>query len=253
MDALPDLDLVVVDESFIDFSDAEQYPSVHQDAAIRPNVVVLKSLGKNFGLHGIRFGYLVANPAIAGRIGKALPKWNLNSLAEKVVFMISDFMPEYEESLRLLSRDRREMVEELARIPGLTVFPSQGNFILVKLPPSWAGVELRDHLVANHGVYTRECGNKLGMTSQFMRLVVRPAADVARLIEGMRDYAGQWRGGRRGSTDYGPPWQDRPAEPERRPPGRRREWTALDDEPDNLIMYPGGRNAGYGGRRSAAG
>ena len=48
---------------------------------------------------------------------------------------------------------------------------------------------LRDYLVANHGVYTRECGNKLGMTSQFMRLVVRPAADVDRLIRGLQDYA----------------------------------------------------------------
>ena len=82
---------------------------------IRPNVVVLKSLGKNFGLHGIRFGYLVANPALAGKIGKALPKWNLNSLAEKVVFMIQEHEAEYEESLRLLSRDRCRMAGELAR------------------------------------------------------------------------------------------------------------------------------------------
>ena len=81
MDALSDLDLVVVDESFIDFSDVEQYPSVGPDAVIRPNVIVLKSLGKNFGLHGIRFGYLLANPGIAGKIAKTLPKWNLNSLA----------------------------------------------------------------------------------------------------------------------------------------------------------------------------
>jgi histidinol-phosphate/aromatic aminotransferase/cobyric acid decarboxylase-like protein len=194
MDALPDLDLVVIDESFIDFSDAEQYPSVGPEAVIRPNVVVLKSLGKNFGLHGIRFGYLMANPAIAGKIAKALPKWNLNSLAEKVVFMIQDHIPDYEESLRLLSRDRRTMAAELSQVPGLTVFPSQGNFILVKLPTEWSGVGMRDYLVSNHGIYTRECGNKLGMSSQFMRLVVRPAADVDRLIDGMEDYSRQWRG-----------------------------------------------------------
>jgi histidinol-phosphate/aromatic aminotransferase/cobyric acid decarboxylase-like protein len=192
MDALPDLDLVVIDESFIDFSDAEQYPSVGPEAVIRPNVVVLKSLGKNFGLHGIRFGYLMANPAIAGKIAKALPKWNLNSLAEKVVFMIQEHIPDYEESLRLLSRDRRTMAAELNQVPGLTVFPSQGNFILVKLPSEWSGVGLRDYLVSKHGVYTRECGNKLGMTSQFMRLVVRPSADVDRLMDGLEDYSRQW-------------------------------------------------------------
>jgi histidinol-phosphate/aromatic aminotransferase/cobyric acid decarboxylase-like protein len=248
VDALGDLDLVVVDESFIDFSDAEQYPSVGPDAAIRPNVVVLKSLGKNFGLHGIRFGYMVANPAITNKIGKALPKWNLNSLAEKVVYMIADYAAEYEESLRLLSRDRREMADELSRIPGLTVFPSQGNFILVKLPTAWGGVDLRDYLVANHGVYVRECGNKLGMTSQFMRLVVRPAADVARLIGGMQDYGRQRRGNEPIDLNYARSWQDTPAQTERDYGSQR---SASDEEPDNLIMYPTKRSNGYTGHRAA--
>jgi histidinol-phosphate/aromatic aminotransferase/cobyric acid decarboxylase-like protein len=189
IDALPDLDLIVIDESFIDFVDAERYPSVGPDAVIRPNVVVLKSLGKNFGLHGIRFGYLMANPALAGTVGKMLPKWNLNSLAEAVVYMIKDYEADYLESLRLLSRDRMRMAESLSRVPGLTIFPSQANFILVKVPPGWSGLELRDHLISRHGVYVRECGNKLGMTSQFIRLVVRPEEDVARLVDGMAGYA----------------------------------------------------------------
>ena len=81
------------------------------------------------------------------------------------------------------------MAETLRRVPGLTVFPSQGNFILIKVPGGWDGVELRDHLVSEHGVYVRECGNKLGMTSQFLRLVVRPAEDVERLVDGMSSYA----------------------------------------------------------------
>jgi histidinol-phosphate/aromatic aminotransferase/cobyric acid decarboxylase-like protein len=202
VDELHDLDLVVVDESFIDFVDAERYPSLSADAAIRPNVIVLKSLGKNFGLHGIRFGYLVANPALAGKIGKALPKWNINSLAEAVVHMLTDHQADYRESLRLLARDRRWMYDALARIPDLTVFPSQGNFLLVKLPPSWGGVELRDFLIGQHGIYVRECGNKLGMTSQFLRLVVRPPEDVERLIEGMLDY-GRQRAGAGGGVGNG--------------------------------------------------
>jgi histidinol-phosphate/aromatic aminotransferase/cobyric acid decarboxylase-like protein len=246
MDALSDLDLVVVDESFIDFSDAEPYPSVGPDAAIRPNVVVLKSLGKNFGLHGIRFGYLMANPAIAGKIAKALPKWNLNSLAEKVVYMIGDYAADYEESLRLLSRDRRYMANELTRIPGLTIFPSQGNFILVKLPTAWSGVELRDYLVANHGVYTRECGNKLGMTSQFMRLVVRPTNDVSRLIDGMVDYGRQWRSSDQLDPAWARSWQDNIPETER---GYDPSWNALGDEQDILQYATAARRSSgrYGG------
>jgi threonine-phosphate decarboxylase len=196
MDSLLDLDLVVIDESFIDFVDAERYPSVGPDAVIRPNVVVLKSLGKNFGLHGIRFGYLMANPALATTIGKALPKWNLNSLAEAVVYMLKDYEAEYRESLRLLSRDRMLMTEAVSRVPGLTVFPSQANFVLVKVPAGWSGTGLRDHLISQHGVYVRECGNKLGMTSDFIRLVVRPEEDVARLVDGMSTYVREVHGGR---------------------------------------------------------
>jgi histidinol-phosphate/aromatic aminotransferase/cobyric acid decarboxylase-like protein len=189
LDALADLDLVVVDESFIDFVDTEQHPSVAGEATIRPNVIVLKSLGKNFGLHGIRFGYLVANPALAAVVRNALPKWNLNSFAEAVVFMLKAHHHAYRESLRLLSRDRWEMAAALKTIPGLTVFSaSQGNFILVKLPDGCDGAELRDHLMAEHGVLVRDCGNKLGITSQFLRLVVRPRDDVALLYHGIRGY-----------------------------------------------------------------
>ncbi|TDB93398.1 histidinol-phosphate transaminase [Actinomadura sp. 7K534] len=188
LDLLIDLDLVVVDESFLDFVDAEPHTSVADEARIRPNVVVLKSLGKNFGLHGIRFGYMVANPALAQTVRAALPKWNLNSFAEVVVFLLREHGAEYRESLRLLSRDRMMMAQQLAALPGLKVFPSQGNFIMIKLPDGRDGVALRDHLISHHGVFIRECGNKLGSTSQFVRLVVRPQQDVQRLLIGLGSY-----------------------------------------------------------------
>ncbi|MCG5218273.1 pyridoxal phosphate-dependent aminotransferase [Streptosporangium sp. KLBMP 9127] len=185
LDRLNDLDLVVVDESFIEFVDAEPYASVADEAAIRPNVVVLKSLGKNFGLHGVRFGYLVANPALAGRVRRALPRWNLNSFAEIVVSLLGEHLDEYRHSLRMLAQDRVTMMRQLASLPGLTVYPSQGNFLLVRLPEGKDGVGLRDYLMSEHGVFVRECGNKLGATSRFLRLVVRPHADVQRLLAGL--------------------------------------------------------------------
>ncbi|PGH47711.1 aminotransferase [Streptomyces sp. Ru87] len=186
LDELADLDLVVIDESFIDFVDAERAPSVADEAAIRPNVVVLKSLGKNFGLHGIRFGYLVANPALAGTVRRALPKWNLNSFAETVVFMLREYGEEYRQSLTMVSSDRANMAMALAALPELVVFLSQGNFLLVKLPEGVDGAVLRDRLLTEHGVYVRECGNKLGSSSRFLRLVVRPRPDVDRLLAGLR-------------------------------------------------------------------
>ncbi|MEV0522875.1 histidinol-phosphate transaminase [Streptomyces sp. NPDC050439] len=185
LDALQDLDLVVVDESFLEFADAGPESSVVDDAVLRPNVIVLRSLGKNFGLHGVRFGYLVANPGLAGRVRAALPKWNLNSFAETVVFMLRQHRHAYDLSLRQVRRDRQEMIWHLGRLPGLTSYPSQGNFVYVRLPDGVDGAVLRDRLLAEHGILVRECGNKIGSSSRFLRLVVRPPVDVQPLISGL--------------------------------------------------------------------
>ncbi|MFJ3226605.1 pyridoxal phosphate-dependent aminotransferase [Streptomyces sp. NPDC086783] len=185
MDAMADLDLVIVDESFLEFADAESEPSVVEDAVMRPNVIVLRSLGKNFGLHGIRFGYLAANPALAGKVRSMLPKWNLNSFAETVVFMLREHGAEYQESLHMVRRDRLDMARQLSALPGLTVYPSQGNFLFVRLPVGAEGTVVRDRLLTEHRILVRECGNKIGSSSRFLRLVVRPQVDVRRLVSGL--------------------------------------------------------------------
>ncbi|MFD0054484.1 pyridoxal phosphate-dependent aminotransferase [Streptomyces sp. NPDC127168] len=197
MDAMADRDLVVVDESFLEFADAEAEPSVVQEAMLRPNVIVLRSLGKNFGLHGIRFGYLVANPALAGRVRAMLPKWNLNSFAEHVVFMLRDHGAEYAQSLHQVRRDRLEMAGQLSALPGLTVYPSQGNFLFVRLPVGAEGTVVRDRMLTEHRVLVRECGNKIGSSSRFLRLVVRPQVDVRRLVSGLEQVL---YGSRRGAA-----------------------------------------------------
>ncbi|MBT2507665.1 histidinol-phosphate aminotransferase family protein [Streptomyces sp. ISL-98] len=185
LDALQDLDLVVVDESFLEFADAEPEPSVAAEAVLRTNVIVLRSLGKNFGLHGVRFGYLVSNPGLAGKVRAALPKWNLNSFAETVVFMLKGHRQEYTESIQRSRRDREEMTWRLSQLPGLTVYPSQGNFVYVRLPAGADGTVLRDRLLSEQGVLVRDCANKVGSSSRFLRLVVRPQQDVSRLISAL--------------------------------------------------------------------
>ncbi|MCX4400967.1 MULTISPECIES: histidinol-phosphate transaminase [unclassified Streptomyces] len=197
MDQLQDLDLIVIDESFLEFADAESDPSVVEEAVLRPNVIVLRSLGKNFGLHGIRFGYLVANPALAGKVRSMLPKWNLNSFAETVVFMLKEHGQEYMESLHMVRRDRLDMARQLSALPGLTVYPSQGNFLFVRLPVGAEGTVVRDRLLSEHRILVRECGNKIGSSSRFLRLVVRPETDVRRLVSGMEQVL---YGSRRGAA-----------------------------------------------------
>ncbi|MEV7035423.1 histidinol-phosphate transaminase [Streptomyces sp. NPDC093272] len=197
MDAMADLDLIVVDESFLEFADAEAEPSVVQEAMLRPNVIVLRSLGKNFGLHGIRFGYMVANPSLAGKVRSMLPKWNLNAFAEYVVFMLKEHGAEYAQSLLQVRKDRLEMASQLSVLPGLTVYPSQGNFLFVRLPVGAEGTVVRDRMLTEHRILVRECGNKIGSSSRFLRLVVRPEVDVRRLVSALEQVL---YGSRRGAA-----------------------------------------------------
>ncbi|MEU9979392.1 histidinol-phosphate transaminase [Streptomyces sp. NPDC051014] len=197
MDAMADLDLIVIDESFLEFADAEAEPSVVQEAMLRPNVIVLRSLGKNFGLHGIRFGYMVANPSLAGKVRSMLPKWNLNAFAEYVVFMLKEHGAEYAQSLLQVRKDRLEMASQLSVLPGLTVYPSQGNFLFVRLPVGAEGTVVRDRMLTEHRILVRECGNKIGSSSRFLRLVVRPEVDVRRLVSALEQVL---YGSRRGAA-----------------------------------------------------
>jgi histidinol-phosphate/aromatic aminotransferase/cobyric acid decarboxylase-like protein len=186
LDALADLKLIVIDESFIDFAEEEFIPSVVDEATRRENVIVLKSLGKNCGLHGIRAGYAVANPRLAQRLRTALPPWNVNAMTEALIRALSSHQAEYEFARRLAVADRRRMEQRLRSLPGVTVFPSRANFVYVQVPAAIDGVALRNWLLCEYGYLVRECGNKLGSDSSYFRLAARPAEQVEALVEALR-------------------------------------------------------------------
>jgi threonine-phosphate decarboxylase len=174
---LADLEKVIVDESFIDFSDLESTAAL---AATTPNLVVVKSMGKSLGWHGVRLGYAVASPEQAQAMRARLPFWNINGLAAYVLKMLTRFKAEYQASFALVTKDRIYMTQKLSCVSGLTVYPSRANFLFVELPEGVSGRTLRDRLLQNHGVMVRECSNKIGSSEQYLRLAVQPraAADV---------------------------------------------------------------------------
>jgi histidinol-phosphate/aromatic aminotransferase/cobyric acid decarboxylase-like protein len=187
IDLLADLDLLVIDESFIDFADPAESHSVARIAAGRPNVVVLKSLGKNFGLHGVRFGYAVARPDLARVLRGALPHWNVNGVAEAVIRLLPGHMGEYERGRRLVIRDRQALEDALRGVEGLRVFPSRANFVYVRVPDGVDGVALRNRLLTEHGCFVRECGNKLGADSRHFRVAARPRDAIPPLVEALEE------------------------------------------------------------------
>ena len=182
--SLQDLDAVIVDESFIDFSDLE---SAAAHAADTSNLVVVKSMGKSIGWHGVRLGYAVASPARAQAMRARLPYWNINGLAAYVLKTVTSFKREYHESFSRVAEDRAYMTERLATVPGLTVYPSKANYLFVELAHEVSGRTLRDRLLKNHGVMVRECSNKIGAGEQYLRLAVQPRTAVDVLVAALQD------------------------------------------------------------------
>jgi histidinol-phosphate/aromatic aminotransferase/cobyric acid decarboxylase-like protein len=187
LDRLSDIDLVVIDESFADFVDEKSIPSVASEAVQRHNVVVLKSLGKNFGLHGLRMGYAVANPRVVKEFRKALPFWNLNAMAVKLIGLLPGYRKEYEAGRRQVVRDRVALERDLRAIPELKVFPSSANFVYFRVPDSVHGIRLRNHLLSEYGYLVRECGNKAGSSQQYFRVAARPAEERGLLVRALRE------------------------------------------------------------------
>jgi threonine-phosphate decarboxylase len=180
--ALSDLDTVIVDESFIDFSDLET--AAHY-AASTPNLVVVKSMGKSLGWHGVRLGYAAAEPRRAEALRSRLPFWNINGLAAYVLKTVTRFKTEYRASFAKVAEDRVYMTEQLSKVQGLTVYPSRANFLFVELPDGVRGRNLRDRLLKGYGVMVRECSNKIGSTEQYLRVAVQGRAAVDVLVAAM--------------------------------------------------------------------
>ncbi|HEY0728186.1 MAG TPA: histidinol-phosphate transaminase, partial [Pyrinomonadaceae bacterium] len=138
--SLPEVELIVIDESFLDFSDLESAVTLIPRAR---NLVVVKRLGKSLGWHGVRLGYAAMNPRAAELLRSQLPFWNVNGLAAYILKNLSEFKDEFRQSLALVAQDRTYMLNQLERVPGLRVFSSKANFLYVELPPHVPGRKLR--------------------------------------------------------------------------------------------------------------
>ncbi len=186
IEGLAELEIIIIDESFIDFSSEENIPSVADIVHKYHNAIVLKSLGKNFGLHGVRMGYAVANTDLAEKLQHYLPRWNVNGIAEAVIRDIPNHIEEYELSRIRVIKERESFFQKLRSITQIKVFPSNANFVFIKIPDFIDGRKFRDHLITNYGLIIRECGNKVGSSCQFIRVAIRPQNDADILVKALR-------------------------------------------------------------------
>lgn len=180
----------VIDESFVDFSDEEDVTLINDETLERfPDLVVVKSLSKSYGVPGIRLGVLAtADSGLLGRIRAALPIWNINSFCEFYMQIEGKYHKEYEISLVQLKEARRKLMESLSQIGGLRVVPSQANYIMAEVTGGVTAKELTRIMLTRYNLLIKDLTEKTGFTGrQYIRLAVRDQEDNQKLVTALRE------------------------------------------------------------------
>lgn len=123
--------LVVVDEAYIDFSKQESMATMVRQY---PNLVVLQTFSKSFGLAGIRLGLAFAAPNVIGWMLKVKPPYNINTLTARKAVQAFDRMEMIRFHITEIRKERERLFRELSKLPTVeTVYPSQANFLLFRI------------------------------------------------------------------------------------------------------------------------
>lgn len=121
--------LLLVDEAYQDFGGHSALPLLRKSS----RVVVLRTFSKAMGLAGLRFGALLAHPAVAREVAKAKLPYNVNVVTLAAAETVLDHLDARAELVRRIVAAREHAIERLRSLPGLTVIPSQANFFLIRL------------------------------------------------------------------------------------------------------------------------
>ncbi len=181
-----DMELVIVDESFIDFA-GDPIPSLLPLADQFTNLLIVRSMSKHCGVPGLRLGYCYsANLYILNRLRRFLPTWNLNTLAQYFLSLLPEGDAAYHEGRKRLIGDVKKLYDDLRTMPQLEVYPTGANFLLFKVQNGMTARELQMRLLVEHEMYVRDCSNKLGMDAFHIRVASQGREKDMRLVEALR-------------------------------------------------------------------
>ncbi|MUV02818.1 histidinol-phosphate transaminase [Flavobacterium rakeshii] len=122
--------IVVVDEAYADFCSTTLVNKLEQ----YPNLIVLQTLSKAWGLAAARVGIAYASPFIISLFNKVKPPYNISKLNYTAAIKALENTDNYEEQKKLLLEERQKLSEALSQIPIIRkVYPSQANFLLVEV------------------------------------------------------------------------------------------------------------------------
>jgi len=181
----------VLDESFIDFStNGEQESMITQEIIDKyPNLIILKSISKSYGVPGVRLGVLAtSNQQLLGSISKAISIWNINSYGEFFLQIIGKYKSEYTKSCYEISQERDRFYNRLQEIPYLRVISSQANYFLVEVLDKFSATELTQKLLWGDDIYIKDLTGKIGFEDkEYIRIAVRDFIDNELLIKKLKE------------------------------------------------------------------
>lgn len=181
---------LIIDESFVDFSEGWRENSLINDSILEkyPNIVVIKSISKSYGVPGIRLGILCsAQRFIISSIKERVSIWNLNSFCEFFMQIYTKYEKDYHRACDKFIAERSNFKSKLQEIPFLRIMPSQANYFLAEVLPPYTANELVLRMLKDHNILMRNCTGKAGLDNkQYMRIAIRDNSDNNKLIEALR-------------------------------------------------------------------
>ena len=182
---------LIVDESFIDFSiNYENNTLLHDDILEKyPNLVVIKSISKSYGVPGLRLGILASSDqALINRIKKCVAIWNINSFAEFYMQIFGKYEKNYKDASAKFIQERERFRIALQTIPFLRVIPSQANYFLCEILQPYTASQLTKQLLREN-ILIKDCSHKKSfLGKEYVRIAVRGKKDNDLLIKVLKKY-----------------------------------------------------------------
>ena len=179
---------IVIDESFVDFADELDCTLFDQTILNEnPHLYVMKSISKSYGVPGLRLGVLASGDIdTITKMKKDVPIWNINSFGEFYMQIAEKYKQDYTEALIKIRAERKRFQDELAKIKGVRVIPSQANYVMVELEKGISPKDLLKRLLIKHNLLIKELTTKTNGRN-YLRLAIRNEEDNDVLVAAMKE------------------------------------------------------------------
>lgn len=180
----------VVDESFVDFSEDFRNNSLLHNEILQayPNLAVMKSISKSYGVPGLRLGILASSDeALINWMKHDVSIWNINSFAEFYMQIFGKYQKDYDRACQKFIAEREHFMARLTDIPFLRVIPSQANYFLCQITEKYTSEELTRRLLMDFNILIKDCDNKDGLKNKnYVRIAVRDQKDNDTLVDALK-------------------------------------------------------------------